>query len=109
MARSGAITFGEIAEHLPMITVQCDRCGRHGRYRADILIAKYGAGASTTPLQNDLTKDRPEKNDPHYPFGKCAPMMPDLRLSPKNQPREKEAPGTRPRGSRSLPAFLAGG
>jgi hypothetical protein len=29
----------------------------------------------------------PQKIDPRYPFGKRAPMMPDLRLLPRNQPR----------------------
>ena len=87
MPRSGVVTLGEIAETLTMLTVQCDRCGRRGRYRVDKLIAKYGAGASVTPFQNDLTKDCPEKNDPRYPFGKYAPMMPDLMLLPRNQPK----------------------
>jgi hypothetical protein len=30
--------------------------------------------------------DCPQKNDPGYPFGKCAPLMPDLRTLPINQP-----------------------
>jgi|KBSMisStaDraftv2_1062788.scaffolds.fasta_scaffold330900_1 hypothetical protein len=60
----GDITFGEIAETLSMLNVVCDRCGRRGRYRLDKLIAKYGAGSHVQPLQEDLTKDCPEKHDP---------------------------------------------
>jgi len=31
MARSCVITLGEIAETLPMLNVECPRCGQHGR------------------------------------------------------------------------------
>jgi hypothetical protein len=89
--RSGAITFAEIAETLPMLTVVCERCGRRGRYRTAQLVAKYGADANVQPLQDDLTRDCPQKVDPRYPFGKCAPMMPDLLLLPRNQPRERKS------------------
>jgi len=87
MVRSGPITLGEIAETLPMLRVICERCGREGRYRTAQLVAKYGADSPVQPLQDDLTRDCPEKIDPHYPLGKCAPMMPDLLLLPRNQPR----------------------
>ena len=87
MARLSYLSIGEIAEHLPMLTVQCDRCGRHGRYNTAQLVEKYGAAATVQPFQDDLTRNCPEKHDPGYPFGKCAPMMPDLLLLPRNQPR----------------------
>ena len=54
----------------------------------DKLVAKYGAGASVSPFQNDLTKDCAEKNDPRYPFGKCAPLMPDLLLLRVTSPQQ---------------------
>ena len=37
-AMSGAITLGYIAEHLPMLNVQCDRCGRQCRYSTAKLV-----------------------------------------------------------------------
>ena len=87
MNRTGFITMGEIAETQAMLIVQCDRCGRHGRYNTARLVEKYGADANVQPLQDDLTRDCPEKIYARYPFGKCAPMMPDLLLLPRNQPK----------------------
>ena len=58
------ITFGLIARALPMLSVQCDRCGRHGHYRVDKLIEKYGADSDVGPFQRDLTEDCAQKNDP---------------------------------------------
>jgi hypothetical protein len=78
--------LGHIAKHLPMLRVECDRCGRKGRYHTDKLVAKYGAVATLQPLQEELTKDCPHKRDPRFPFGKCAPLFPDLRKLPINQP-----------------------
>lgn len=64
-ASKGAITFGEIAETFAMLTVQCDNCGRHGRYSTAKLVVKYGAASTVQPLQ-------------------------DLLLLPRNQPRKRE-------------------
>jgi hypothetical protein len=83
----GAVTIGYIAEHLTMLGVQCDRCGRKGRYRTDKLLQEYGPESTLQPFQEKLTADCPHKNDPGYPFGKCAPLFPDLRTLPINQPR----------------------
>lgn len=90
MDRGGVITLGEIAEHFSMLNVVCERCGRHGRYNTARLVGKYGADETVQPFQEDITRDCPEKNDPRYAFGKCAPRMPDLRLLPRNQPRKKQ-------------------
>ena len=87
MARTGVITFGEIAESFPMLNVECSRCGRHGRYNTVKLVERFGADETVQPFQEWITKDCPEKHDPRYAFGKCAPMMPDLRLLPRKQPR----------------------
>lgn len=84
---NGIITFGEIAAHFAMLDVKCDNCGRHGRFRTSKLVAKYGAGASVQPLQDDLRRDCPDRDDPRWPYGKCAPLMPDLLKLPRNQPR----------------------
>jgi hypothetical protein len=73
------VNLGYIARHLAMLNVQCDRCGRKGRYRTDKLLAKYGAESSREEFQNDLTRDCPGKKDIHWPFGKCFPAFPDKK------------------------------
>ena len=86
MALSGAVTIGEIAEHFRLLDVKCDNCGRHGRYNTAKLVAKYGADSSVQPFQDDLRRDCPERDDPRWPYGKCAPLMPGLLKLPRNQP-----------------------
>jgi hypothetical protein len=63
------------------------RCGRHGRYRTDKLLAKYGPDETLQPFQEELTRDCPHKRDLRLPFGKCAPLFPDLRNLSINQPK----------------------
>jgi hypothetical protein len=50
----------------------------------------FGPDATLQPWQEELTADCPHKNDPAYPFGKCTPLMPDLRTLPINQPRDQD-------------------
>jgi hypothetical protein len=57
MGRPSYLSIGEIAEHLPMLTVQCDRCGRAGRYSTAKLVEQYGAEATVQPFEDDLTRD----------------------------------------------------
>jgi hypothetical protein len=84
--------LGYIAKHLPMLRVECDRCGRKGRYRTDKLLEKYGVDATLQPFQEDLTRDCPHKQDKHYPYGKCFPAFSDLRTPPANQRSERKVP-----------------
>jgi hypothetical protein len=44
-----------------------------------------GAAGTVQPLQEDITRNCPEKIHPHYPAGKCAPLMPDLWFLSCNQ------------------------
>jgi hypothetical protein len=39
MPRDGAIIFRDLVGKLEMLNIECDRCGRRGRYRLDRLIA----------------------------------------------------------------------
>jgi hypothetical protein len=45
MPRDGAIIFGDIVGKLDVIAVECDKCGRFGRYHVDRLIERYGIDA----------------------------------------------------------------
>lgn len=52
MARSGVITLGEVAEPLPMLDVECSRCGRHGRYNTAKLVERFDADEAVQPFQD---------------------------------------------------------
>jgi hypothetical protein len=45
MMRDGMITFSDLAGRLKVLRVDCDRCGRHGRYLVDKLIYDHGPDA----------------------------------------------------------------
>jgi hypothetical protein len=88
MTKRGYISLGEIAAKLPMLRIECDRCGRKGQYLTAKLVETYGADASIEPLQQYVTRDCPKRRDPTVELGKgCAPLCPDLLKLPRNQPR----------------------
>ena len=78
-SRRGYVSLGEIAAKLRVLRIECDRCGRFGRYRTDKLVARYGGDASIEPLQDDITADCPRRRDATIELGAgCAPLCPDL-------------------------------
>ena len=46
MPRDGSLTLSDIRE--PTLAIGCGRCGRHGRYNVQQLIAAHGADAKLT-------------------------------------------------------------
>jgi hypothetical protein len=67
MPRDGAIIFRDIVGKLDVITVQCDKCGRFGRYQVDGLIERYGIDAKLfewEPEANCPRKLARNENDP---------------------------------------------
>jgi hypothetical protein len=46
--RDGSLTLSDIRE--PTLTIACERCGRHGRYNVQRLIAAHGGDAKLTEL-----------------------------------------------------------
>jgi hypothetical protein len=42
MPREGAIIFRDLAGKLDALNIECDKCGRRGRYWLDRLIERYG-------------------------------------------------------------------
>jgi hypothetical protein len=48
MPRDGSLTLFDIRE--PTLSIGCERCGRHGRYNVQRLIAAHGADAKLTKL-----------------------------------------------------------
>jgi hypothetical protein len=47
MPREGAIIFRDLVGKLDVLNIECDKCGRRGRYRLDRLIERYGLDASS--------------------------------------------------------------
>ena len=56
---SGAVTLGDIAQHLAVLDVACRKCNRRGRYKVANMIAKYGADANLPELRFILATDCP--------------------------------------------------
>jgi hypothetical protein len=73
--RDGAITFSDLVGRLKLLRVDCDRCGRHGRYLVDKLVYDHGADAKLTEWFSKLIKDCPQK----AAVRACEAVMPDLR------------------------------
>jgi hypothetical protein len=75
MPREGAIIFRDLVGKLEVLNVECDKCGRRGRYRLDQLIERYGIDAKLFDWEPEA--DCPRKvvrneNDP------CGVRCPDL-------------------------------
>jgi len=43
-----------------MLNIECDKCGRRGRYRLDRLIARYGIDAKLFDWSVEITADCPQ-------------------------------------------------
>jgi hypothetical protein len=41
-SRDGAITFRDIVGKLDVLNVECDKCGRRGRYHVHRLVERHG-------------------------------------------------------------------
>jgi hypothetical protein len=46
---------------LEVLNVECDKCGRRGRYRFDRLIERYGIDAKLFEWSDEITTDCPRK------------------------------------------------
>jgi hypothetical protein len=74
----GCITFSDLVGRLKVLRVDCDRCGRHGRYLVDKLVYDHGPDAKLGEWFSNLTKDCPQKYEPGV-VRACDAIMPDLR------------------------------
>ena len=61
MPREGAIIFRNIAGRLDVLTLECDKCGRFGRYHVDRLIERYGIDAKLFDWSDEITADCPRR------------------------------------------------
>jgi hypothetical protein len=55
MPREGAIIFRDLVGKLEVLNVECDKCGRRGRYRLYCLIQRYGVDAKLFDRSDQIT------------------------------------------------------
>jgi hypothetical protein len=75
--RDGVITFSDLAGRLEVLRVECERCGRHGRYPVAKLIAEHGGDAKLIEWFSRVTSDCSQKNERGV-VRACDAIMPDL-------------------------------
>ena len=61
MPRDGSLTPANLIGKLEVLRVECERCGRAGRYRVDRLVQRLGRDAKLTDWLANITADRPRK------------------------------------------------
>jgi hypothetical protein len=61
MPREGAIIFRDLVGKLDVLNVECDKCGRFGRYHLDRLIERYGIDAKFFDWSDEITAGCPRK------------------------------------------------
>jgi hypothetical protein len=74
--RDGAVIFRDIVGKLDVLNVECDKCGRRGRYHLHRLIERYGIDAKLT----GPTRLRPTSREKHSGnlYDQCGARCPDL-------------------------------
>ena len=59
--REGAIIFRDLVGELEVLNIECDKCGRRGRYHLQRLIERYGIDAKLFKWSDEITADYPRK------------------------------------------------
>jgi hypothetical protein len=77
MPRDGAIIFRDLVGKLDVLNVECEKCGRRGRYRLDRLIERYGLDAKLFDWSDEITADCPRKQAKNL-NDICGARCPDL-------------------------------
>jgi hypothetical protein len=75
MPGDGAIIFRDLVGKLEVLRLECDKCGRHGRYRLDRLIEQYGIDAKLFDWEPEA--DCPRKQAKNF-NDQCGARCPDL-------------------------------
>jgi hypothetical protein len=77
MPRDGPIIFRDLVGKLDVLRVECDKCGRRGRYRLHRLIERYGIDAKLFDWSDEITADCPRKQAMNL-NDICGARCPDL-------------------------------
>jgi hypothetical protein len=81
MPRDGSMTPRDLVGKLYVLRVECDKCGRRGRYSVASLVDNIGLDGKLTDWLYQLTRDCPRKQSPGLsdPCGARCPEL--LKLS----------------------------
>src|SRR5215472_4129277 len=75
MPRDGAIIFRDIDGKLDVLKVECDKCGRFGRYHVERLIEHYGIDAKLFDWSAQITADCPRRHSGNL-YDQCGARCP---------------------------------
>jgi hypothetical protein len=53
---NGSYSLAEAARNRAMLRLACAACGRHGRYRVDRLLERYGPAIALPDLRHELAQ-----------------------------------------------------
>jgi hypothetical protein len=72
--------FGDLIGKLGVVRIECTKCGRSGKHRLAVLIAKYGRDEKLLIWTDELTADCPCKRagDVNDQCGVCCPDLPKV-------------------------------
>ena len=77
MAGQSYLIFRDIEGKLDVLSVECTKCARKGRYSVSRLIEKYGRKANMMKWKEQLNGDCPRR-DAHSMHKRCDLVCPDL-------------------------------
>jgi hypothetical protein len=77
MPRDGAIIFGDLIGKLDVLRVECEKCGRAGRYSVRQLIERKGREVKVIDWKDETTADCPRWIKANY-SDQCGARCPDL-------------------------------
>lgn len=66
MVTRGSIDFGDIDGKLIYLRVECDKCGRQGRYAVARLVQFYGRTGRLMDWKDKIAADCPRRLDPGH-------------------------------------------
>jgi len=67
----------DIVGKLDVLNVECDKCGRRGRYHLHRLIERYGIDTQLFDWSVEITADCPRRHSKNF-YDQCGVRCPDL-------------------------------
>jgi hypothetical protein len=76
--REGAVIFRDLVGKLEMLNVECEKCGRRGRYRLDRPIERYGIDAKRLDWEPGAARPRKRAKNLNAQCGARCPDPPKV-------------------------------